>query len=172
MAMSEIEAKSKIKHRIGVIREIAGSDSKSVEDLEIAVQVLKEIREYRELGTVEDIQKKMEELDRWHTDKINENIKNPFAYTSTLICHNCDHKDEYIEELETENAEYKSIGTVEELKALKEKNEPKKVVYMFDTDRNKHAMCPNCRSVPVYARYCSLCGQKVDWGLKGGATDE
>ena len=117
--MDEIEAKSKIKHRIGVIREIAGNDSKSVEDLEIAVQVLKEIREYREIGTVEDIQKKMEELDRWHTDKINENIKNPFAYTSTLICHNCDHKDEYIEELETENAEYKSIGTVEELKAYK-----------------------------------------------------
>lgn len=52
--MTESEAKSKIKHRISVIREIAGSDSKSVEDLEIAVQVLKEIREYRELGTVEE----------------------------------------------------------------------------------------------------------------------
>ena len=55
--MNEIEAKSKIKHRIGVIREIAGCsfDSKSVEDLEIAVQVLKEIREYREIGTVEEL---------------------------------------------------------------------------------------------------------------------
>ena len=53
--MTESEAKSKIKHRIGVIREIAGSDSKSVEDLEIAVQVLKEIREYREIGTVEEL---------------------------------------------------------------------------------------------------------------------
>lgn len=53
--MNEIEAKSKIKHRIGVIREIAGNDNKSVEDLEIAIQVLKEIREYREIGTVEEL---------------------------------------------------------------------------------------------------------------------
>ena len=57
MAMSEIEAKSKIKHRIAVVKEIAGTrfDRKIVEDLEIAVQVLKEIREYRELGTVEEL---------------------------------------------------------------------------------------------------------------------
>lgn len=41
-----------------------------------------------------------EELKRWHTDKINEKIKNPFVWTSTLCCCNCDHKDEYIEELE------------------------------------------------------------------------
>lgn len=46
-----------------------------------------------------------EELERWHTDCINSNIKNPFAWTSTLICHNCDHKDEYIEELETVTTE-------------------------------------------------------------------
>lgn len=48
-----------------------------------------------------------EELVRWRTDHINENIKNPFAWTSTLICHNCDHKDEYIEELEAEVEELK-----------------------------------------------------------------
>lgn len=93
------------------------------EALDIAIQALEEIKQYRAIGTVEEIQKKMEELERWHTDRINENIKNPFAYTSTSICHNCDHKDEYIEELEAENAEYKSIGTIEELKALKEKFE-------------------------------------------------
>lgn len=46
-----------------------------------------------------------EELERWHTDKVNEKIKNPFAWTSTLCCHNCDHKDEYIEELEASDTE-------------------------------------------------------------------
>ena len=61
--MNEIEAKSKIKHRIGVIREIAGSDSKSVEDLEIAVQTLKEIRQHREM---------QDKLKQWI-----ENYKNP-----------------------------------------------------------------------------------------------
>lgn len=56
MTMNEIEAKSKIKHRIAVVKEIAGTrfDRKIVEDLEIAIQALKEIREYRELGTVEE----------------------------------------------------------------------------------------------------------------------
>ena len=82
----------------------------------------KELEAYRAIGTVEEIQKKFDELDRWHTDRINENIKNPFAYTSTLVCHNCDHKDEYIEELEAENAEFKSIGTVEEIPVLFKEN--------------------------------------------------
>lgn len=98
-------------------------DEEEKQALTIAIQALEEIQQYREIGTVEETQKKMEELERWHTDRINENIKNPFAYTSTLICHNCDHKDEYIEELESEVAEYKTIGTIEEFKALKEKEE-------------------------------------------------
>lgn len=46
--------------------------------------------------------KALEEVQRWHTSVINPNIKNEFANTSTQICHNCDHKDEYIEELEAE----------------------------------------------------------------------
>ena len=59
--------------------------------------------------TIESLSAKLEtankELERWHTDKINDKIKNPFAWTSTLCCHNCDHKDEYIEELEAANME-------------------------------------------------------------------
>lgn len=45
---------------------------------------------------------------------INPKIKNVFANSSTQICHNCDHKDEYIEELEAEVEEYRTIGTPEE----------------------------------------------------------
>lgn len=44
----------------------------------------------------------LDELKRWRTCVVNNDIKNPFANTSTLICHNCDHKDEYIVELEME----------------------------------------------------------------------
>lgn len=65
--------------------------------------------------TIESLSEKLqaanEELKRWHTDHINEKIKNPFANTSTLICHNCDHKDEYIEELEAEIEELKAANT-------------------------------------------------------------
>lgn len=97
MAMTESEARSKIKYRLGIARQIAGNgvDGKSFEEFEIALQALKEIREYRELGTVE------------------------------------------------------------ELKALKEKNEPKEM------DRY---CCPICRhyfeDTDAY-NYCPVCGQKM-----------
>lgn len=68
----------------------------------------------RAADTIESISAKLqaanEELARWNTDHINEKIKNPFAWTSTLICHNCDHKDEYIEELEAEVEELKAAN--------------------------------------------------------------
>lgn len=49
--MTESEARSKIKYRLGVARQIAGNgvDGKSFEDLEIAIQALKEIRQHREM---------------------------------------------------------------------------------------------------------------------------
>jgi hypothetical protein len=55
--------------------------------------------------------------------------------------------------------EYLAIGTVDEFKALKEKNEPKKVAY-----QGEHEKCPSCGSFCVLGRYCSECGQKIDWG--------
>ena len=84
------------------------------EEMDIAIKAMEEIQQYREIGTIEEIKEHLAELDRWHTDTINQKIKNVFANTSTLICHNCDHKDEYIEELEAEIEEYRTIGTVEE----------------------------------------------------------
>lgn len=44
----------------------------------------------------------LKELKLWRTERISEIVKNPFASTSTMICVNCDHKDEYIQELEAE----------------------------------------------------------------------
>ena len=68
----------------------------------------------KEIQSCEVAIKALEEVQRWHTSVINPNIKNEFANTSTQICHNCDHKDEYIEELEAEVEEYRTIGTQEE----------------------------------------------------------
>lgn len=125
----------------------------------------------------------LEELKRWRTNQINEKIKNPFANTSTLICHNCDHKDEYIEELERELDEYRAIGTVEECRSAREKMKPKNPVKYGDAwqglDNSGNSIswqedcyeCPNCESFLGYVRdwkdeqyrynNCPNCGQEL-----------
>ena len=54
--------------------------------------------------------------------------------------------------------QYKAIGTIEEFKALKEKNTPKKVAY-----QGEHEKCPNCGSFHVFGKHCTECGQAVDY---------
>ena len=131
-ALEKLQSIKSEAERIGKIGEYYANLDNCVKEIEacrVAMIALSEIQTYRAIGTVEEIQKKMEELERWHTDRINENIKNPFAYTSTSICHNCDHKDEYIEELESEVSEYKTIGTIDEFKVLKDKNEQIPIIH-------------------------------------------
>lgn len=96
------------------------------EEMDIAIKALEDIQQYREIGTIEEIKEHLAELERWHTDTINQKIKNVFANTSTLICHNCDHKDEYIEELEAEIEEYQAIGTPEKCREAVDKQIHKK----------------------------------------------
>ena len=109
------------KERMGEYYSNIQNCKKEIEACKVSIKALEEIQEYRKIGTLEEVKAAYAELSRWHTDKVNENIKNVFANTSTLICHNCDHKDEYIEELEFEVCEYEAIGTVEEMQELKER---------------------------------------------------
>ena len=86
--MTENEAIEKIKYRMHTAEHVAGECG--MEDLEMAIKAL-------------------EEIQRWHTSVVNPNIKNEFANRSTQICVNCDHKDEYIEELEAEVEPYRAL---------------------------------------------------------------
>lgn len=91
-----------------------------------AIEELQRIRPYVEIvpqraEALDVAIKALEEIQRWHTSEVNPNIKNVFANMSTQICHNCDHKDEYIEELEAEIEQYRAIGTVEECRTAMEK---------------------------------------------------
>ena len=86
--MTENEAIERIKHRMHTVEQVVGESG--MEDLEMAINAL-------------------EEIQRWHTSVVNPNIKNEFANRSTQICVNCDHKDEYIEELEAEVEPYRAL---------------------------------------------------------------
>lgn len=108
--------------------------------------------------------KALEEIQRWHTSEINPKIKNLFANTSTQICHNCDHKDEYIEELEAEVEEYSAIGTPEECRAAMEKQTDEKPTAVPGIFGGTEYECKNCGSNVFYGdEYCRWCGQKLDW---------
>ena len=121
---------------------------------------------YKEIGTVEKIQEMKAELVRWHTDRLNDRIKNEFACMSTLVCHNCDHKDDYIEELEAEIEAYRAIGTVEECRESMEKQkavcEPE---YLWTNTVNGcvsgKCMCGNL--VRSSYAFCNGCGVKLNW---------
>ena len=123
----------------------------------------------KEIQSCEVAIKALEEVQRWHTSVVNPNIKNEFANRSTQICVNCDHKDEYIEELEAEVEEYRAIGTVEECRAAVEKQTVKKVksisqVKDGDSYGGLIGRCPCCGDIlEEDTVYCD-CGQRLDWG--------
>ena len=66
--------------------------------------------------------------------------------------------------------QYRAIGTVDEFKALKEKNEPKKAIknnpIINDFWSEESMLCPNCHGWVSRLGYCfcDKCGQKLDWG--------
>jgi formamidopyrimidine-DNA glycosylase len=70
-----------------------------------------------------------------------------------------------IETLSEEIQQYRAIGTIEEFKALKEKNEPKKPRFYAH-----NYYCTECGNLVgnnefEWQRflYCDNCGQKLDW---------
>lgn len=111
--MNEQEAVEQIER----IRKLLGTIGETEDYTEVAIKALEEIQRYRAIGKPKEIKQKLEELERWHTYRLAINVKNPFAKMSTSICHNCDHKDDYIEGLEAEVEEYRKIGTIEECRA-------------------------------------------------------
>lgn len=62
--------------------------------------------------------------------------------------------------------QYRAIGTIEEFKALKEKNEPKKPIALDQW--GEYWKCPACGKYAVNDlgckyKYCPNCGTEFDW---------
>lgn len=92
-----------------------------------------------------------------------------------LLCGNTAHscKADYIKtaiKALEEVQKYKALGTVDELKALKEKSGPKKPIYKFEyPDGTRFFDCPVCGVYVMHLReqyevkYCNNCGQRLNW---------
>ena len=174
--MTENEAIEELKYDCNEIGKAIPCDTSWGESFEnayaMAINALEELKQYRTIGKPMEIKQKLEELERWHTYRLAENVKNPFAKMSTSICHNCDHKDDYIEELEAEVKEYRTIGTPEECRAAVEKQTARRPDYEGDGYSDGHLVydtwiCPCCgKHYEVdYDDYdfCPECGQCIDW---------
>ena len=58
---------------------------------------------------------------------------------------------------------YYAIGTVEEFKALKEKNTPMELAEHNFQDEVHHYLCPSCRNIVSFNQnYCEECGQALE----------
>ena len=121
-----------------------------MEALEVALSVLKEIQNYRKLGTLEELAraKKYIGLSKRHST---------------------------IGEMIDECAAYEEIGTVEECREAVEKQKSGKIEYetnaVFNNGFGHYRMgkCPICDSrynSNDEINYCSKCGKKLDWRNK------
>ncbi len=174
-----LSAPKVFKRRTGLLGEYYSNlenCKKEIQSCEIAIKALEEIQQYRAIGKPKEVKQKLEELERWHTYRLAINVKNPFAKMSTSICHNCDHKDEYIEELEVEVEEYRKIGTLEECLAAVEKKEVRNKAIDDFAELLKGKLVRKYANASETQQYVAM--QATDWcneiaeQLKGGGVDD
>lgn len=114
-----------------------GKDILTVYDA--VINALDEIQQYRAIGTVKGYE---------------DAIKSSMEYYNLM------------KEYKAKVQDFEAIGTVEELKNLKEKSEAKKPEYAPTDDSCLYSqyVCPNCYiRLPNFRRKYCQCGQKLDW---------
>lgn len=144
-----------------------------------SIKALEEIQQYKAIGTVEDINKVLSFLGDENKRSIIDDLKLLNEYKATELT------PELIEAMQGHNValindlgEYQAIGTVEEFKALKEKNVAKKPIELDQW--GEYWKCPTCGKYAVNDlgckyKYCPNCGTEFDWEsaeqMKAGGID-
>ena len=160
--MKPEEAILMMRNRIDTASEIAGkgTDGKAFEDMEMAIEALKEIQQYREIGTVEEVEQNARDLKRQieHSERLAEVLK----ATQNLL-----------EKRERLLKEYCKIGTVEECREAVEKQKPKEPT-VLKQQHSDFYNCPKCgRNLILkcgtdwfggqHYKSCPNCGQAIQW---------
>ena len=130
--------------------------STTVGSLQYCISALKEIQQYREIGTVEEVERNARDLKRQieHSERLAEILK----ATQNLL-----------EKREILLKEYCKIGTVEECRKAVEKQKPKKPHRNYKKFSGLWCKCgwylgqKQCLDI----KYCPNCGQAIDENLEG-----
>lgn len=136
--MTENEAIRELEWAKNRLMQFTHMDNNRMKAFNMAIQTLTENQEYKEIGTVEQIR-----------------------FMKSV----CDMSDDMLKSLADSvraRMKYEAIGTVEELQALKEKNVAKKPNEISWGATS----CPICSYEFGFGsrfKYCSKCGQKIDW---------
>lgn len=145
--MTENEAIERIKYRMHTVEQVAGKGG--MEDLEMAVQALEEVQQYRAIGTPEECRKSLEICKAMVERNITpDDMENYMKFEDECI---------------------KQGFTLDSILKSREKQTAKKIEIF-----NGQASCPNCkhffgemnviRSLIAWNMpYCKHCGQKLDW---------
>lgn len=146
-SVSAVKELDKSKDKIDMVG-LAGEYYESKENCEmeiaacmLAINALKEIQEYRAIGTVEEIKEILQIVSEGQEDVDESGISTGLLHT--LL----------------EYGRYKKIGTVEECREAVESQKQKK-----PNRYNGVSICPECgrKSLRCYD-YCPGCGQAIDW---------
>ncbi len=113
----------------------------------LAISSLEEIQQYKAIGTVEEIKEILQIISEGQEDVDKDGISTGLLHTLLKY------------------AEYAKIGTIEECREARERQNPKKPITYKGTNR---ADCPICGNIvkgiaKPFGDWCSHCGYKLDW---------
>lgn len=143
-----------------------------IEALCMAKDCLKEIQQYKAIGTVDEVAE-MENsyINYFHKARQYEAIGTveEFRKLRKMFGDDFPEMSEVVKRILKEYPEYQSIGTVDELKALKEKSVAKKVI-VYGQGQEASCYCPNCKAYLGcdgdwyydQTKYCNECGQAFE----------
>lgn len=139
--------------------------------IEIAIEVMKEIEQYRNIGTLDELTELNYLRERYEDET--------YDYCGECGTEECGCKNK-LKQLE----EYKKIGTAEECGKVREKQIAKKPI--LDAIYQQDYYCPNCEMFInrkswkengemnrfYKSKYCRYCGQHIDWSDKDDRREE
>ena len=136
--------------------------------IEEAIKALKEIQQYRKIGTVEELAraKKYIDLAKKH-GTIGEMIDECAAYEEIGTVEQVRNQKDNLNTAYKIISDYESCGTVEECREATEKQKPKKPLAGVDNYGNEYSICRECSEVVGIKgnklNYCPDCGQAIQW---------